>query len=126
MNLPGLEIFVLLKEVQVHLDLRGLPRKENISEEKRVSTCHHEVEVSCVTDWMRFLLRYLTNLYHIGIGDLNPHTYYVCHHLEMAVNLKKKTFTFSAPNDLPNNLLKYCTRALNHSVYFHLNEGFTH
>jgi hypothetical protein len=29
----------------------------------------------------------------------------------------EKTFTCSAPYDLPNNLLKYCTRALTHPVY---------
>jgi hypothetical protein len=28
-----------------------------------------------------------------------------------------KLFTFSAPNDLSNDLRKYCTRALNHPVY---------
>jgi hypothetical protein len=29
---------------------------------------------------------------------------------------KRKLFTFSAPNDLPN-LFKYCNRALNHPVF---------
>jgi hypothetical protein len=28
----------------------------------------------------------------------------------------KRLFILSAPNDIPNNLLKYCTRALNHPV----------
>jgi hypothetical protein len=32
----------------------------------------------------------------------------------MVANLKKMLLTFSAPNDLPNHLRKYCTRALNH------------
>jgi hypothetical protein len=30
---------------------------------------------------------------------------------------RKKLFEISAPNYLPNNLLKYCTRPLNHPVY---------
>jgi hypothetical protein len=32
-------------------------------------------------------------------------------------NMERKTFSeFSALNNLPNNLLYYCTRALNHPV----------
>jgi hypothetical protein len=31
---------------------------------------------------------------------------------------KKTVFTYCAPNDLPNNLLKYRTRAFNHPVYY--------
>jgi hypothetical protein len=29
---------------------------------------------------------------------------------------EKSLFNFPAPNDLPNNLLKYCTRTLNYPV----------
>jgi hypothetical protein len=36
---------------------------------------------------------------------------------EKVANLTKQLFTFSAPNDLSNKFLKYCTRALNHPVY---------
>jgi hypothetical protein len=36
---------------------------------------------------------------------------------ETVANLKTNLFIFSAPNDLSNNILKYCTRAFNHSVY---------
>jgi hypothetical protein len=37
---------------------------------------------------------------------------------ETVANPKKKTlFAFSAPNDLPSILLRYCTGALNHLVY---------
>jgi hypothetical protein len=32
-------------------------------------------------------------------------------------NLKEGVFTLSVLNDLPNNLIKYCTRALQHPVY---------
>jgi hypothetical protein len=30
---------------------------------------------------------------------------------------KKKLFTFSAPNDLPNKLLAYCIRAMNNPTF---------
>jgi hypothetical protein len=36
--------------------------------------------------------------------------------LENGDESKEKLFIFSAPNNLPNNLLKYCTRALNHYI----------
>jgi hypothetical protein len=38
--------------------------------------------------------------------------------MEMVANLKKILFKYSAPNDLPSNLLKYSTRALNNPVLY--------
>jgi hypothetical protein len=39
------------------------------------------------------------------------------HNLKTVVKLKKNLFIFFVPNDLTNNLLKYCTRDLNQSVH---------
>jgi hypothetical protein len=38
----------------------------------------------------------------------------------MVANLEKELFKLSAQNDIPSNLLKYYTRAMNHPVSYDL------
>jgi hypothetical protein len=44
MNYPVLEIFVVLKEVLVHLELQALLRKENVLKERRISRRGDSIE----------------------------------------------------------------------------------